>query len=50
MYRVTKRFFGGVLSGLTYTWIANYPFALGFTVIAPLGGSPYTIVACEKID
>lgn len=48
-YRVTRRFTGGNLEGLEYTAIQGYAPAVGFRCDNPIGGSPYEIIAVERV-
>ena len=49
MFRVTKRFFSGLLAGLTITETTAVEFAVGFRCENPIGGSGYEIMAVERI-
>lgn len=49
-YEVTREFIGGILEGLTHTELTSVRFDIGFTCQNPVGGSPYTIIACKEVD
>lgn len=52
-YNVTKLFIGGTLEGLTITEEYKYRSkapVVGFECRNPVGGSPYRIIAVERID
>lgn len=53
-YVTTKRFTSGVMEGVTVTDTASYfsaPWQAGDRVDSPImGGSPFIIVSCERID
>lgn len=48
-YKVTRKFLSGVLKGLTYTEVTPIYMPIGFTCKKPIGGSAYTIIACERV-
>ena len=48
-YRITRRFIGGILNGMTYTENTSVFMPVGFTCLNPVGGSPYQIVAVEPL-
>ena len=50
MFQVTKLFIGGLLDGLTYTFVTSVRFEVGQEVLKPIGGSPYRIIAVERIS
>ena len=48
MYRVTRKFIGGLLEGIVYTEITNVKYEVGFVCLNPsLGTSPYIILGVE---
>ena len=49
MFRITKRFFSGLLAGLTITEMTAVQYAVGFRCKSPVGGSGYEILAVERI-
>ncbi len=49
-YRVTRLFIGGILKGLTHTDLTTVKFEVGFICNRPCAGSPYRIIAVEKIE
>lgn len=50
MYRVTKRFFSGILAGLTIVEVTSVRFRIGFRCEKPSGGSSgYEVIAVEPV-
>lgn len=49
LFRVTKRFTGGLLDGIVITEETSVRFPVGFKCPRPVGGSPYVIEACEPV-
>ena len=49
MFRITKRFFSGLLAGLTITETTSVEFAVGFRCDTPIGGSGYEIIAVDRV-
>lgn len=49
VFEITKQFIGGALEGLTITEKTNREWKVGKKVLKPCGGSPYKIIACERI-
>ena len=50
IYQVTRLFVGGVLAGMTHTGTTNRQVRVGWECYNPIGGSPYRIVSCVKIQ
>jgi hypothetical protein len=50
VFEITKKFIGGALEGLTITEKTTREWTVGKKVLKPCGGSPYQIVACERIS
>lgn len=49
-FEVTRRFFSGILKGLTHTEITTVAFKVGFRCAKPCGGtSGYEIVEVKQI-
>lgn len=48
-FMVTRLFIGGLLDGLTHTGITEVEFKVGFECRKPTGGSPYRIIAVERV-
>ena len=49
MFKVTKQFISGALSGLTITEKTSVAFKVGKTYAPCAGSSAYTVIAVEKI-
>lgn len=49
LYRVTRKFIGGILAGLTHTEITSIKFDVGFVCQKPCAGDPYEIIAVENL-
>ncbi len=49
MYRVTRKFIGGILNGLTFTDTTSVKYEVGYICLSPFGGSAYEITHCEEI-
>ena len=49
LYRITRKFTNGLLSGLTHVEITRVPFREGFKCDKPAGGSPYVITKVEIV-
>lgn len=49
MFKTTIRFIGGILKGLEYTEIRSFESTVGKKVLKPIGGSPYIVIACERV-
>ena len=47
LFRVTKRFTGGLLAGIVSTEETTVKFPVGFKCPRPSAGSPYVVEACE---
>lgn len=45
LYKVTRKFIGGTLKGLTHSEVTPVKFKVGQVVKKPIGGSPYKITA-----
>jgi len=51
MYKVTRRFTGGLLNGFEHTDTTSVKFDVGFVCNKPVGnGSPYIITAVELVE
>lgn len=51
MYKVTRTFTAGPLTGLTYTSTTAVAFKVGDTIAAgPYTGSPYTITEVKEVS
>jgi hypothetical protein len=50
LFRVTKRFTGGLLAGIVSTEETSVKFPVGFKCPRPVGGSPYVVEACEPVN
>jgi len=48
-FKITRQFVSGILAGLTYTEVTSVFMPVGFTCLNPIGGSGYTIIACEPV-
>lgn len=48
-YKVTRKFTGGILKGLTHTEETTVKFSVGFRCDKPAGGSPYIITEVEPV-
>lgn len=48
-FKITKRFLGGILKGITIEEYTNVKFEPGFVCEKPVGGSPYKIIAVETL-
>ena len=49
LFRVTKRFTGGLLTGIVSTEETTVRFPVGFKCPRPSAGSPYVVEACEPV-
>ena len=49
-YMVTRRFTGGILAGLTHTEETRHAVQVGARIDKPVGGSPYVITECIRIE
>ena len=47
MFKVTREFIGGNLSGLTYTSVQVTSAPVGTVIANPVGGSPYRITSVQ---
>lgn len=48
-YKVTRKFTGGTLKGLTHTGVTSVYMPLGFKCSKPCACSPYVIVECVAV-
>lgn len=50
IYKVTRKFTGGILKGLEHTGETSVKFEVGFECPNPCAGSPYVITAVHPVE
>jgi len=48
-FKLTKRFTGGLLAGITIVELSTVQFPVGFVCEHPCAGDPYVIDDCEPL-
>lgn len=53
LYRITRQFTANgisIVKGDVYTEVTSVFMPVGFVCARPVGGPPYVIIKCEKVD